>query len=150
MRLGKQTDDGPPRPIKVSLRSSETALQLQFSGRRLKDDHATKRVFISPDRSWEEREVRKRLMKEVKEKMRSDPNKYHYISGTSVVSCDRKQNESLPAAPIPCESDSDTAFTTVKNTCSITYNYKTGLDFAKAMRFEKENQWIMMYFDVPH
>ena len=79
VRLGKQTDDGPPRPIKVSLRSSETALQLQFSGRRLKDDHATKRVFISPDRSWEEREVRKRLMKEVKEKMRSDPNNYHYM-----------------------------------------------------------------------
>ena len=97
LRLGKKSVDGPPRPIKVSLRSSQTAMQLRFNGRCLKDDPETRRVYISPDRSREERELRKGLVKEVKERMRSDSSKYHYISGTEVVS--RERNPSSQAAP---------------------------------------------------
>ena len=103
LRLGKKSVDGPPRPIKVCLRSSKTAFQLQLSGRRLNDDPETKRVFISPDRSREEREVRKRLVKEMKEKMRSDSSKYHYIYGTEVVS--RERNPSSQAAPPVVEKE---------------------------------------------
>ena len=97
LRLGKKSDDGPPRPIKVSLRSSETAMQLRFNRRCLKEDPETKRVYISPDRSREERELRKGLVKEMRERMRSDPSKYHYISGREVVS--KERSPSSQAAP---------------------------------------------------
>lgn len=104
LRLGKKSAEGPPRPIKVCLRSSETAFQLQLSGRRLKDDPETKRVFISPDRSREEREVRRGLVKDMRERMRSDSSKYHYIHGTEVLSRDR--NPSSKGAPPVVEKES--------------------------------------------
>ena len=57
----------------------------------------TKRVFIAPDRSKEERVERKKLVDFIKEKRKSDPERYYYISAGSVHSQERVQKPSTPA-----------------------------------------------------
>ena len=108
LRLGKKSVDGPPRPIKVCLRSSETAFQLKLSGRRLNDDPETKRVFISPDRSREEREMRRGLVKEMREKMRSDSSQEPTGSGFSIP--DRIRPDQGARSGLPDRTGSDTGY----------------------------------------
>ena len=47
-RLGKGKE-GSPRPIKVCVGNSDTAIRLQKSGRRLKDNVVTRQIFVAPD-----------------------------------------------------------------------------------------------------
>ena len=69
-RVGKRTGGKTPRPIKVGLDSSESAFQMRKSARLLKDSADTKRIFVAPDRSHEERQERKKLVDLMKMKIK--------------------------------------------------------------------------------
>lgn len=99
-RIGNKSTSGPPRPIKVSMASAESAVQVQASGRRLRDNPDTKRVFIAPDRTREEREERRKLVEIVRARVKSDPTRYHFIQGTTVVSRDRESVQSSSAETV--------------------------------------------------
>ena len=55
--------------------SAESAVQVQASGRHLRDSQETKRVFIASDRTREEREERMKLVEEVRSRVKSDPKR---------------------------------------------------------------------------
>ena len=88
---------GVQRPVKVVFQSSEGAAMVLRSARRLRDTRFS-RVFISPDRTREEREERKGLVRQMKEKISSNPEQYHYISNGQVCSRDKVAVSTLPAA----------------------------------------------------
>ena len=52
---------------------------------QLKDTEGNKRVFISPDRTVEERISRQELVNELKEKRAADPNKHYFIRKGEVM-----------------------------------------------------------------
>ena len=83
-RLGKAGGEGV-RPIRVVLRSRETARTILGKSARLKDSDNYKTVFISPDRTLEERLERRELVAKLKEKKESEPDKSWKIRNGSVV-----------------------------------------------------------------
>ena len=93
VRVGKKNSDGRPRPIKVTLRSCAAVINIQRKAKNLKNRPATKQVFIAPDRTREEREERKKLVVILKEKIRRDPSKYHFIAENEVRSREMKSKE---------------------------------------------------------
>ena len=89
VRVGSNISDGNPRPIKVTLKNYDAARSVHRKSKQLKEDPTTKRIFIAPDRSREERAERKKLVTELKEKIRSDPSRFYYRSGNEVKSRER-------------------------------------------------------------
>ena len=75
-----------PRPIRFKVKSSESVYQILREAKQLKEIEGYKRVFISPDRTVEERISRQKLVNELKEKRAADPNK-HYIIRKGEVIC---------------------------------------------------------------
>ena len=43
-------------------------------------------MYVSPDRSPEDRAAHKQLVTEMKEKIKAEPNKYHFIRNKSIIS----------------------------------------------------------------
>ena len=88
-RVGKHVPGGPPRPVKVVTTSSTVADQLMQKGRRLSHLEKYKRVYVNPDRSLEQREQRRELVKEVKRLTDLDKDKRHFIRNGKVCSVAR-------------------------------------------------------------
>ena len=88
-RVGKKNSDGKPRPVKVVTSSRTVAEQLLLKGKRLKLLEKYKRVFVNPDRSPEQREQRRELVKEVKRLTEDDKEKRHFIRNGKVCSVAR-------------------------------------------------------------
>ena len=61
------------------------------------EEWATKRVFIAPDRTREERIERGKLVNFIREKRNSDPINFYYISGTTALSHERVPKTTAPA-----------------------------------------------------
>ena len=78
-----------PRPVKVTVASSTTVRQILSKSKNLRNVDKFKSVYISPDRSSEERVTQKKLVSEVKKKMNEQPGLYHYIRGGAVCSTER-------------------------------------------------------------
>lgn len=89
VRVGKPVTGGPPRPIKVSLRSAMVAMQILRNAKRLKESTDFGGVFISPDRSREERIEHKKLVEQLRAKQQQEPSSYHYIWSGVIYSKDR-------------------------------------------------------------
>ena len=89
---------GSVRPVKVTFHSSETAASVLRNGKNLRGTRFS-RVFMSPDRTREEREERKHLVSQLREKVRSDPGRYHYISNGTVCSRERQPTPSPRTTP---------------------------------------------------
>ena len=93
-RIGNKKEAGPPRPLKVSMRNIESAQLVIKNGKLLRQCDAEgysfdlKRVFISPDRSQEERVARRILVKEMKQKMKDNPSQRYVIKGEKVRASD--------------------------------------------------------------
>ena len=94
VRVGKQNSSGRPRPIKVTLKSSEAAMKIQRKAKVLKNSPATSQVFIAPDRTREERAERRKLVVILKEKIRNNPSQHYYIAGKEVRSRGEMSGES--------------------------------------------------------
>ena len=74
----------------------------------LKDSRYS-RVYITPDRTREEREERKTLVTAIKEKINSEPQRYHYIRD-GVVCSREKETSSTPRSVVqPTETSATSA-----------------------------------------
>ena len=80
----------PIRPVKVTLASSTIVKQILGRARALRHSELFKEVFISPDRSVEQRQQQKQLVLELKKKVDEEPNKRHYIKGGLLYSVDKQ------------------------------------------------------------
>ena len=55
-RAGKKRDDGKPRPMIVRVEDEETRQKILANARRLARKDDWRRVFVSPDLTWQQRE----------------------------------------------------------------------------------------------
>ena len=83
-RLGKYKE-GSDRPVKLRLCGREFRDQVLSSKKGLKNSERHKNVYISPDRSPEEREERRHLVVTLKERKEAEPGKTFGIRGGKVV-----------------------------------------------------------------
>ena len=85
-RIGKRGNVAVPRPVKVVLTSSTVARQILVKAKGLRRVERFKKVYICPDRSAEERQARKALVVDLKQRIANEPNRRHYIKGDQIVS----------------------------------------------------------------
>ena len=83
IRVGRKSAD-KTRPVKVSLGNSSTVHQILVNAKKLRlcEDHKT--VFISPDRSPEDRAIHQRLVLEMKQIAKEDIKKHYYIRSGNI------------------------------------------------------------------
>ena len=86
-RLGKMKSDAV-RPVKVVLFSTTIAQQILHKSRKLRESEKHRTVFLSPDRTAEEREKHRELVAEIKRRTAEEPQKKHFIKAGVVVSND--------------------------------------------------------------
>ena len=91
-RVGRVSDK-TTRPVKVSLRNSDIVHGLLSKAKQLKETTAYKKVFIAPDRSPEERIKHRKLVTEMREQARENPNQYYFIYAGSIGHRDRRTSE---------------------------------------------------------
>ncbi len=77
------------RPVKVLLSSSNIAYQVLMKSGRLKSSRQFKNIYLRPDMSIEEREIRQKLVTDLKEAISNQPGRYHYIQGGRIHSRDK-------------------------------------------------------------
>lgn len=82
-RVGK-AKDGKPRPVKITLSSSLNVSQILSKSRRLGETAQYKTVFLSPDRSYEQRAEHRTLVVDLKRRKTAEPNKRHFIRNGTV------------------------------------------------------------------
>ena len=87
-RLGKKTSNSAVRPVKVSLSSSNVVQQILSKSRNLRRSDKFKSVFLSPDRTPDERIRHKELVNQLKEKLTLEPQKRHFIKAGQICSVD--------------------------------------------------------------
>jgi len=88
-RLGKKKTSTCTRPVKVCLTSSLIVHQILANARKLRQSAMFKIVFLSPDRSLEQREARKELIASMRAKALAEPDKKFYIKEGQIFSCSR-------------------------------------------------------------
>ena len=90
-RIGTHSKDAKTtRPVKVTVSNSTIVRQILSAARALRHSEHYKGVFISPDRSVEQRSQHKELVLELKRRMEDDPDKKHYIKGGQLCTVDKK------------------------------------------------------------
>jgi len=87
-RIGKESTD-KTRPVKVSLRSSDTVHQILAKAKTLKTSTTHRSVYIGPDRSPEERAKQKELVTEMKRRANEDSSKQFYVRSGRIFSRDK-------------------------------------------------------------
>ena len=108
--------DSPCRPVRVNFSDSSVRYDVLRAAKNLKTTTDHKDVFICPDLSPEERAERKKLVGELKEKVRTNPGTHYFIKGGAVYSrlsesetdessseeeiCDTLKRESITQSPI--------------------------------------------------
>ena len=99
-RLGfaEPGEENNMRPMKVTLANSDVVKQVLSKAHKLKkgvgSDRIWNNVYIAPDRTREERACRRKLVTELKEVIKKDPEKYHYIRDNKIVSVDKLLSKS--------------------------------------------------------
>ena len=89
-RVGVKRSDGAGRPIKVTLQSPDVVQQVLRKSNSLKSilipgySFMFNKLYLSPDRTEEERKKRQKLVKEMKDKIKEDPSKKYYIKNNTV------------------------------------------------------------------
>ena len=78
VRIGEISED-TNRPVKISLRNSETVYQILLKAKNLRNSTAHRKVYLAPDRSPEERAKHRELVSEMKRLAREDPDMHYYI-----------------------------------------------------------------------
>ena len=78
-----------PRPIKFSLNNSEHVAQVLRSAKQLRTKSGFKSVYICPDRTVEERKAYKRLLEQLRDKRKSEPDKNHVIRNNRIASFEK-------------------------------------------------------------
>ena len=89
-RVGVKKSADATRPIKVTLKDAESVREVLSKAKSLKSfqtdgyNYEYCKLFVSPDRSPEERLTRQNLVKEMKDKIKKDPTKRYYIRNNQV------------------------------------------------------------------
>ena len=78
-----------PRPVKVTVTSSAIVKKVLSRAKYLKNCSGFRSVFISPDRSVEQRAEHRKLVSELKQRLVDQPGKRHFIRGNVVVSTEK-------------------------------------------------------------
>ena len=76
--------------MKVCVSSSLIFHQILVDAKNLRKSAKYKTVFLSPDRTPEQREARKELIVSMRAKAITEPNKKFYIKDGQILSTDRK------------------------------------------------------------
>ena len=77
------------RPVRVIFNCPEAAAEVLRNSKQLREHPDHKHVYITPDRTFEQRAARKKLVNLLKQKINEDPLKYHYIKDGTVHSTER-------------------------------------------------------------
>lgn len=85
-RIGKSGSVAVPRPVKVVLTSSTVARQILVKAKGLRRVERFKKVYVCPDRSADERQARKALVLDLKQRIATEPNLRHYIKNNQIFS----------------------------------------------------------------
>ena len=88
VRLGKKKDSAV-RPVRVVMSSVLSAERILGKSRNLRHSEKHKKVFLSPDRTVEERAQHKDLVQQLKKKAEEEPQRKHFIKSGQVLSVDR-------------------------------------------------------------
>jgi hypothetical protein len=80
--------------VKVSFQSRESAVSVLAGAKRLNAVDDLKNVYISPDRSPEERAKRKQLVEHLTEKIKKEPGIHQYIQRGKIQSAEKIQLQS--------------------------------------------------------
>ena len=89
-RLGiKKSKSAAVRPVKVTLSSSTIVQHILVKSRNLRLSEKYKTVFLSPDRTAEQRAQQRELVLELKKKAAADPLKRHFLKGGRIHSVDK-------------------------------------------------------------
>ena len=90
-RVGTKDADKPKRarPVKVTLSSSVTVNQILSKSRNLRNSEKYKTVFLSADRSFDQRSKHRLLVSELKTKTADEPERKHFIRNDKVCSVDK-------------------------------------------------------------
>ncbi len=86
-RVGKESDN-KIRPVKVSLRSSDTVHQILVKAKQLRSTNTYRSVYIAPDRTPEERIKQRKLISEMKRLASEDSRKHYYVKSGRILSTD--------------------------------------------------------------
>ena len=97
-RIGRPvTNSTPrPRPVKVTLSTTNSVETTLKRSHLLRGDTGYNSVFISPDRSEEERRAHKELVNTLKLKNKEEPQYYHSIRKDQIISSPKKKEERSP------------------------------------------------------
>ena len=77
------------RPVKFTLSSCDMVNQILRKAKSLRTKEGYRTVYISPDRTVDERRAFKKLWEELQEKRLSDTDRVHYIRNNKIVSADK-------------------------------------------------------------
>ncbi len=89
VRVGVSKKPGYVRPVKVSMRSSETVKRILSKAKQLKETANFNKVFLSYDRTKEERLELQKLVIELKQIRKDDPERQHFIRNNKICSQDK-------------------------------------------------------------
>jgi len=78
-RIGLQTEKEKIRPVKISLRNAETVHRILTKAKNLKNSEKYRKVYISPDRTLEERRKHKQLVAEMRQLATDNPDQNFFI-----------------------------------------------------------------------
>ena len=93
-RIGAKKSNGSGRPIKVTLQSPEEVTEVLRRAKDLKSivapdfSFSFKKLYLSPDRTEEQRKSRRNLVLQMKQKIEKDPGKRYYIKDNRVCVAD--------------------------------------------------------------
>ena len=85
----KESANRKLRPVKVTVASSAIVKEVLSRAKHLKNCSDFKGVYLSPDRSVEQRAEHRKLVLELKQRLLDQPGKRHFIRGNSVVSTEK-------------------------------------------------------------
>ena len=88
-RIGQRvTNVDTKRPIIFSVNSTDVVYQILRKAKRLREIEGFKTVYISPNRTPEERISRQKLVNDLKQRRSSDPSGRHFIRKGKIVKAD--------------------------------------------------------------
>ena len=90
---GRVGREGTDKPVKITLRSSEAVRQILTKSGRLSKVEGHKSIYLSPDRSWEERDIYRKLTQDMKQQIKDNPERYHFIRNRKVCHTDRRSRD---------------------------------------------------------
>ncbi|KAL5269866.1 hypothetical protein ACHWQZ_G003367 [Mnemiopsis leidyi] len=86
----RKKKEGADRPIRAVFNSREAEADVPSFSSELRQNRNYRDVYVNPDRTIEERSERRKLVAILKEKISSQPDKYHYIKNGTICTADKR------------------------------------------------------------